>query len=127
MAQLIEYTLLRVFFESSESLRPPHTNRKSNSDPYLCKLTPTSSQTHMPGIEEVLLVREVDSVVLKENRIFENSASKEIISRIICVRRVPIPKLCLDASHAFTISVNQSHQLNQPTGHPSSRFKSPRN
>jgi hypothetical protein len=79
MAQLIQYTLLRVFFESSESLLPPHMYRKSNSDPYLCELCelhPTYAQTHMPSIEEVLMVREVYFVVLKENRIFENSASK---------------------------------------------------
>jgi hypothetical protein len=122
MAQLTRYTLLRVLFESSESFPPPHMSRKSNSYPHLCERPPTSSQTHRPSIEEVLLVREVDSVILNENRVFEKSASKKIISRTICVWRAPTPKLCLDASHAFTISVNQSHiNSSQPTGHPSSR------
>jgi hypothetical protein len=67
MAPLIQYTLLRVLFESSESLPPPYMNRELNSDPYPYERSPTFSQTHRPSVEEVLLVREVDSVILIEN------------------------------------------------------------
>jgi hypothetical protein len=97
-------------------------SRKLNSHPYLCERPPTFSQTHAPSIEEVLLVREVDSVILNENRIFENSASKKNISRTICVRRASTPKLCIDASHAFIISISHtSTQVNQQATHPDGR------
>jgi hypothetical protein len=98
-------------------------SRKLNSDPYLCERPPTSSQTHRPSLEEVLLVREVDSVILNENHIFENSASKKIISRIICVRRASTPKLWIDASQAL-IAQSISHtstQVSQQATHPVGR------